>query len=187
MGGKGLAHRQGSTISPDRNANTSRNVSLGRDLHHDDNNHFAPIRSLSRESADHSEDAAQILERFSAAASLSHPHFLQGDTHPSYIDPLLHGHRPRAESLALSNIRDEDFARSRTGTPALNGTDGEKKDKKSAAFAANERDLRELLDQNKEKTLEIIAREVRSAERTHKSERAKQLFAMRWWVYSRRE
>lgn len=69
----------------------------------------------------------------------------------------------------------------RTGTPQLALTDVDKKDKKIATTtAANEKELRELLERNEHRNLESIARDVRQAERTQKSERAKQLFAMRW-------
>jgi len=70
---------------------------------------------------------------------------------------------------------------SRAGTPQLPSGPEEKKDKKNATTtAANEKELRELLDKNETKSLDDIARDVRQAERTQKSERAKQLFAMRW-------
>jgi len=69
----------------------------------------------------------------------------------------------------------------RAGTPQLPSGPEEKKDKKNATTtAANEKELRELLDKNETKSLDDIARDVRQAERTQKSERAKQLFAMRW-------
>lgn len=61
------------------------------------------------------------------------------------------------------------------------GTDGEKKGAKGQGNnQANEKELRELIEKNYHRTLESIARDVRNAERTQKSERAKQLFAMRW-------
>lgn len=61
-------------------------------------------------------------------------------------------------------------------------TDGEGRPRKSGAgaTAANEKELRELIDSNGHRSLESIAKDVRSAERTQKAERAKQLFAMRW-------
>ena len=62
-----------------------------------------------------------------------------------------------------------------------NGTDEEKKSRKIASNnAANEKELRELIESNGHRALESIARDVRSAERTQKAEKAKQLFAMRW-------
>ncbi|KAL9090448.1 MAG: hypothetical protein Q9159_001978 [Coniocarpon cinnabarinum] len=61
------------------------------------------------------------------------------------------------------------------------GTDEEKRNRKVANNnAANEKELRELIELNADRTLESIARDVRSAERTQKAEKAKQLFAMRW-------
>lgn len=63
------------------------------------------------------------------------------------------------------------------------GTDPEKRDRKSLnSAAANEKELRELIDSNVHRSLESIARDVRSAERTQKSEKAKQLFGMRWYA-----
>ena len=62
-----------------------------------------------------------------------------------------------------------------------NGTDEEKKGRKTANNnAANEKELRDLIEENACRSLESIARDVRSAERTQKAEKAKQLFAMRW-------
>lgn len=72
-------------------------------------------------------------------------------------------------------------------TASANGpsaaTDGEKKERKAQGNnQANEKELRELIEKNYHRTLESIARDVRNAERTQKSEKAKQLFAMRWCV-----
>ena len=62
-----------------------------------------------------------------------------------------------------------------------NGPDPEKKEKKStSSTAANEKELRELIDNNWHRSLESISKDVRGAEKTQKSEKAKQLFAMRW-------
>ena len=67
--------------------------------------------------------------------------------------------------------------------PTMPGSDREKKDKKNAsATAANEKELRELIERNWHRSLESISRDVKSSERTQKSEKAKQLFAMRWCV-----
>lgn len=90
-----------------------------------------------------------------------------------YVEQQAHFHDP-AQFGPLSVTRQN--------TPQLpSGPDVEKKDKKNATTtAANEKELRELLEKNEAKTLDDIARDVRQAERTQKSERAKQLFAMRW-------
>lgn len=117
----------------------------------------------------------------------------------SSIDPQLHPTQPPAQYGQLTGIPhnrypgftslppDTSYApigqETRMGTPqlGLGGTDGERKDKKSATTtAANEKELRELLEKNEHRNLDSIARDVRQAERTQKSERAKQLFAMRW-------
>lgn len=67
------------------------------------------------------------------------------------------------------------------GGPA--GTDAEKMEKKGGnSNAANEKELRELLEKSEGRTLDSIVRDVRNAERSQKSEKAKQLFAMRWYV-----
>lgn len=94
-----------------------------------------------------------------------------------YVQPIV----PHETGYAPIGLGPE----SRTGTPQLaqGGNDPDRKDKKSATTtAANEKELRELLEKNEHRNLESIARDVRQAERTQKSERAKQLFAMRWSV-----
>jgi regulatory factor X len=49
-----------------------------------------------------------------------------------------------------------------------------------SATATNDRELRELLNKNRARTLPDVAAEVIATERTSKSERTKQLFAMLW-------
>jgi len=52
--------------------------------------------------------------------------------------------------------------------------------KPPSATATNDRELRELLTRNRGRTLQDVASEVIATERTSKSERTKQLFAMLW-------
>lgn len=69
----------------------------------------------------------------------------------------------------------------RTTHPA---PDPDHKGKRPLSTAAtNEKELKELIHLNGHRTLESIARDVRNAERTQKSEKAKQLFAMRWYAF----
>ncbi len=117
------------------------------------------------------------------------------------IDPRLHGlnnQRPlvaynegqqngfHAASNAESNIDFRSAGREASnsvppGGPA--GTDVEKTEKKGGySNAANEKELRGLLEKSEGRTLDSIVRDVRNAERSQKSEKAKQLFAMRWYV-----
>lgn len=109
----------------------------------------------------------------------SHPGSQQENTFvplPSSVTGPFHPHDMRASGTPFEGLQQ--------GMPApTTGTDVEKKDKKSAtATAANEKELRELLEKNQHRTLDSIAKDVRNAERTQKSEKAKQLFAMRWYV-----
>lgn len=58
------------------------------------------------------------------------------------------------------------------------------KDKKAGtASAANDRELRELLSKNTHRSLSDVATEVIATERTSRSEKTKQLFAMLWYVF----
>jgi len=93
---------------------------------------------------------------------------------PSSLNGPFHPHEVRATGTPFDGLQ--------PGIPAATtGTDAEKKEKKSATTtAANEKELRELLESNSHRTLDSIAKDVRNAERTQKSEKAKQLFAMRW-------
>ena len=88
---------------------------------------------------------------------------------PSHTAALVNQHRVLARTMSQDG---------NTGT----ATDEEKKAKKSGNNnnAANEKELRELIETNAHRSLEAIARDVRSAEKTQKAEKAKQLFAMRW-------
>jgi len=52
--------------------------------------------------------------------------------------------------------------------------------KPPSATATNDRELRELLTRNRGRSLQEVAAEVIATERTSKSERTKQLFAMLW-------
>ena len=65
--------------------------------------------------------------------------------------------------------------------PANEGVKMEEQPKKtSSATATNDRELRELLTRNRGRALQDVASEVIATERTSKSERTKQLFAMLW-------
>ena len=100
----------------------------------------------------------------------------EGGYHPNGQHEVNHAYpqppQPRTMQRTLSMSLD-----GAAGT----GTDEEKKGRKIANNnAANEKELRELIDANEHRPLESIARDVRNAERTQKAEKAKQLFAMRW-------
>lgn len=112
------------------------------------------------------------------AMSFHHTQYVQvpGDQVNGYYGGVEHYHEPTPFGAMGYPAR--------TGTPHLpSGPEMDKKDKKNATTtAANEKELRELLEKNEGKSLDDIARDVRQAERTQKSERAKQLFAMRWYI-----
>lgn len=58
----------------------------------------------------------------------------------------------------------------------------EKPKKGSASSATNDKELREMLSKNQERSLKEVAGEVISTERTSRAEKTKQLFAMIWCV-----
>ncbi|KAI9721338.1 MAG: hypothetical protein M1828_005198 [Chrysothrix sp. TS-e1954] len=72
-------------------------------------------------------------------------------------------------------------ANMKRGKTTIPGAGQEKKERKPPSNnATNEKELRELIENNYHRSLDSIAQDVRNAERTQKSEKAKQLFAMRW-------
>lgn len=159
------------------------------------NPQFARLREQSTVSESDSKHGAHILEEFSSTAAASLQNYnsgfgAAGDSsmngggqipfrYPSNSVPpnaLYNAAPPSRPSSRQAQ------ARAGTSTPQLgNGTDGEKDKKKGlSTTAANELELREMLDKNVGRPLESIAREVRNSERSQKAERAKQLYAMRW-------
>jgi regulatory factor X len=64
------------------------------------------------------------------------------------------------------------------------GLEPEEKKKKGSmsGSATNDRELRQLLNQNEGRNLKDVAAEVIQNDRTSKSEKSKQLFAMLWYV-----
>lgn len=113
-----------------------------------------------------------------------HGHNPFAPTVPSHNNQIMHNQGASYYSGAAAGMDGSyNGGRSLESMPPTTqpGTDGEKKDKKASnTTAANEKELRELLEKNEHRSLESIARDVRNAERTQKSEKAKQLFAMRW-------
>lgn len=114
-------------------------------------------------------------------------------------DPSLHGQHVDAMNFEMSGIGSHDGnpyghtqvnsikqpnrapSRSASSLGNATGAEAEKKERRGGNNTqANEKELRELIERNHDRTLESIARDVRNAERTQKSEKAKQLFAMRW-------
>lgn len=155
---------------------------------------YAPIRPQSRHSipADHNRATGLMEISLNDHPGMEHIH-QYNNSQPHAIDPQLGrlngddgaqreiDHRG-AHSAVETLISAAQQVPSRQGSQAPGATEGgEKKEKRNAgATAANERELRQLIDENKHRTLDSIARDVRNAERTQRSERYKQLFAMRW-------
>lgn len=153
---------------------------------------FARLREQSTISESDSRHGAQVVEDFATAASINSltrfnttsasameahaPHYsFQGQ--PSGTVDASYNQTASRPSSRQTDVRE------RTSTPLVGatGTDGEKDKKKStSSTAANEKELRDMLDKNQGRDLASIAREVRNAERSQKAERAKQLYAMRW-------
>ena len=69
-------------------------------------------------------------------------------------------------------------------TPLMDTEDKKKKNASSGA-ATNDKELRQLLNQNEGRNLKEVAAEVIQNDRTSKAEKSKQLFAMLWYVRSR--
>lgn len=86
-------------------------------------------------------------------------------------------------SISRPSSRQTDV-RERTSTPQIGETTGTELEKEKRrggnTTAANEKELRDMLEKSAGRDLLSIAAEVRSSERSQKSERAKQLYAMRW-------
>jgi len=160
------------------------------------NPHLARLREQSTVSETDSKHGAQVLEEFSSAAaaslqrynsgnldgSVEQPSEQPGPSHYQYPHASVQPNALYAGPPSRPSSR-QAIPRTRTSTPQLgaNGTDGEKEKKKGvSSTAANEMELREMLEKNVGRPLESIAREVRNSERSQKSERAKQLYAMRW-------
>lgn len=159
---------------------------------------FARLREQSTVSESDSKHGAQVLEEFSSAAAAASLQPLQtyNSTHGDAVESSLNGSGYPHTSVqpdALHNgpsskppSRQGKRGKSGTPQPGAVGADGEKKEKKEkkkmnpSISAANEHELREMLGQNIGRSLNAIAQEVRSSERSQKSERAKQLYAMRW-------
>lgn len=173
----------------------SRASSTTPDVTYATNPQFARLREQSTVSETDSKHGAHVLEEFSATAAslqrynsnhgLSPDAPLNAQTSANYPYPPHASIQPNATYNAPPSRPSSRQAqpRARTSTPQLGatGTDGEKDRKKGiSTTAANEMELREMLEKNIGRTLESIAREVRNSERSQKSERAKQLYAMRW-------
>lgn len=190
----------GSTDTIQRTASgastASRASSIAPDQAYATNPHLARLREQSTVSESDSKHGAHVLEEFSTAAAASlqrynsdygvaGDHSLNGVGTAAYRYPsdsvppnALYNAAPSRPSSRQGQ------ARAGTSTPQLggNGTDVEKDTKKKgmSTTAANEMELREMLEKNIGRPLESVAREVRNSERSQKSERAKQLYAMRW-------
>lgn len=67
--------------------------------------------------------------------------------------------------------------------PPMESEDKRKKGSASGS-ATNDKELRQLLAQNENRDLKDVAAEVIQNDRTSKSEKSKQLFAMLWYVLS---
>lgn len=109
---------------------------------------------------------------------------LQPHNPPGHSNSFQATHRLPNDGQTTQPTRAPSRSLGSAGGPSA-GTDGEKKERKAQGNnQANEKELRELIEKNYHRSLESIARDVRNAERTQKSEKAKQLFAMRWCVIS---
>lgn len=69
--------------------------------------------------------------------------------------------------------------------PAMD-TEEKKKRSSTSGAATNDKELRQLLNQNEGRNLKDVAAEVIQNDRTSKAEKSKQLFAMLWFVFLKR-
>ena len=176
--------------TPSRDTTTPQESFFGPDAK------YAPIRPQSQQSTQPDENrmTTPVEGHLSEHPGMEHIHDYNNSQN-STIDPQLGKLNGDAFRQSDSEQRGTQAAvetlisaaqqvPSRHGSQALDAAAGEKKGKKEkkavGTTAANEKELRELIENNKHRTLESIARDVRNAERTQKSERFKQLFAMRW-------
>lgn len=117
----------------------------------------------------------------------THPYHAHNPFAPTVPSHAAHGmsHGPSPYYIPTASLEAASYngGRSMESMPPTTqaGTDVDRRDKKASnTTAANEKELRELLEKNEHRSLDSIARDVRNAERSQKSEKAKQLFAMRW-------
>lgn len=169
---------------------------------------YAPIRPVSQPPAQQQPDSNGSLEHNPQEQhktsndhdALRHIHeFNQG--RPSPLDPALRALSPNRERPGSAPLHQRQFSEhyaASDGTPDPSMVDAlpvtalgasapnaamnrDKKERKPPSNnATNEKELRDLIEKNYHRSLESIADEVRNAERSQKSEKAKQLFAMRW-------
>lgn len=160
---------------------------------------YAPIRPQSRHSTQPDENhiATPVDTGLIDHPGMEHIH-QYNNSQPHAIDPQLGrlnvGNTPHTdfdqcgahsavETLihAAQQVPSRQASRHGSQAPGAAEGGGEKKEKRNTGTtAANEKELRALIEENRHRTLDSIAKDVRNAERTQRSERFKQLFAMRW-------
>ena len=180
-------------------ASTASQETTAQDQIFESSARYGPIRPASQHSTQTTNDGNQSTTPAETHNLRDHPDLEHvhryNNLQAGVIDPQLGKNNEEAYNHDAHNKPDQSEAHavvgtlisaaqqipSRQGSQAPGATDQEKKGGKNASTnAANEKELRELIDRNKHRSLDSIARDVRNAERTQKSERAKQLFAMRW-------
>ena len=101
------------------------------------------------------------------------------DGMPAYSMPQEHMRHVRTQSGTFETLENQSPA----PEDSENAEPGAKKKKGAATSLANDQELRRLLQHNQGKTLKAVAAEVQRNEGGGgKSEKAKQVFAMLWYV-----
>lgn len=156
-----------------------------------------PIRPPSRASTESINAAASLQQ----ATELQHQHSFTGYTNEeqalvhqlsntgNMVDPSLQGFGQQMPNLHMQATHQgyaplsqnyEQLYGGPVGAPSGAETDEKGKKRGPGATAANDKELRELLRQNESRNLKEVAVDVIANERTSKSEKTKQLFAMLW-------
>ena len=176
----------------------SQDSAMTHDFQYQHQARYAPIRPMSQpigqpqegfpvavQSFETDHSALQHIQHYNTSQDpIPHPQVMAFQHNQQFApyDPSLHSNTFHAMSEGLPESRPASRQRGPSvGSVSIPPGEPDARTKKQAsANAANERELRELIEKNSDRTLESIAKDVRGAERTQKAERAKQLFAMRW-------
>ncbi|KAF1944945.1 hypothetical protein EJ02DRAFT_339725 [Clathrospora elynae] len=106
-------------------------------------------------------------------------HFLGYPGDPTTDQPHLNGLPTQLDQLAYHNPLSQHSQQHSFMAPSMDAEEKKKKGSASGA-ATNDKELRQLLNQNQGRNLKDVAAEVIQNDRTSKAEKSKQLFAMLW-------
>lgn len=104
----------------------------------------------------------------------------QGSTHPNGMPPQAMDAHVYHQSMSQPPPQAQQYM-----TPLVEMEDKKKKASTSGS-ATNDKELRQMLQQNEGRKLKDVAAEVIQTDRTSKAEKSKQLFAMLWSAHDTR-